>query len=267
MPIYLGIFSDTHYNSPACDKDKFHKFISEIKRKKGYLLGLGDYLDSVSSSERKALRMMELHDGTTETIEDTYMQDIDDFVQAIKPLQDRVIGLGGGNHYYQFTSGISSDQLLCLKLRCKYLGVNSIIRLLLRLNKTHALKVDICIHHGRGGGAKRVGTSLNHLQDMATFFDADIILQGHDHDRKVDYINRLGLSSNNILQNRKILLARTGSFLRSYEEGRSSYAVDAGYPPSDLGGVLVRLTPCREHRKFGTPKRIDKYWVDIEATI
>lgn len=263
QPIYLGATGDWHYNSENCDKEKLKNFLLELKSKNGYLIGTGDYLDSVSSSERKALRKIEIHDQTQIAIQKLFESHVIELSGLLKGI--KVIALAGGNHYFEFPSGITSDQLLCQKIGCQYLGVNSIVRLIFRKDKTHAIKLDVCIHHGIGGGGRRVGTSLNKLQDMAGFFDCDIYLQGHNHDRSIDYINRLGLSSNHRLENKKMLLARTGSFLKSYEEGRASYAVAAMYPPADLGGVMIKLTPMKKWIDRKNNK--DARWVDIEATI
>jgi hypothetical protein len=41
----------------------------------------------------------------------------------------------------------------------------------------------------------------------------------------------------------KILLLRTGAFLRAYVEGKRDYIVDALMPPSNLGWIEVVVTP------------------------
>lgn len=255
--IVLWATGDWHRNSPAHDKEKFEEFLEDAQG--DYILGVGDYLDSISTSERKAFKSMSIHDSTIKTIENLYEKYVDELADLLKNV--KVLGLCGGNHYYEFSYGLNTDSLLCKKIGCPYLGVNSIIRLLLRHDKTHAHAVDIVIHHGQGG-CRTSGASINKVERMAMSFNADIILQGHDHNRSVDYINRLGLSSNHILENKKILLARTGSFLRSYEENMPSYAVDAAYAPSDLGALKISITPRR--KKDG---KEDRRFVEIKATI
>lgn len=256
-PIVLWASGDWHYNSPNCDKEKFDEFLAEAKG--SFLLGMGDYLDSISTSERKAFRTIELHDSTVRTLEELYRRHVDALAKKLKGI--KVLGLCGGNHYYDFPSGITSDQMLCDKLNCRYLGVNSLIRLILAYSEHHRHTVDVVIHHGLGGG-RTAGASVNKLENMAKHFNADIILQGHDHNVCADYINRLGLSSNNKLENKKILLARTGSFLKSYEEGIPSYAVDSAFAPSSLGAIKISITPRRDKSNNG-----DKRWVEIKATI
>lgn len=269
-PIYVNPFGDIHHNSPSCDKDKFFEWCEEKKRLKNqYFLGIGDYLDSLSTSERRAYASAAMHDSSNERIERAFEEDTKDFIKIISFMKDKMIGMVGGNHYYTFPSGINTDQMICQSLGCRFLGVNALIRLILRYDKTHAHKIDICVHHGEGGG-KTVGASMNKLQTMANSFDSDIVLQGHDHNRAVDFINRLGLTDGGRgqikLMNRRILLGRTGSFLKGYVEGKPSYVVDAALPPSDLGTITIQLTPRREW-STQKGKRVDTRWVDINASL
>ena len=178
-----------------------------------------------------------------------------------KYFKDRIIGLIGGNHYFNLSYGMSSDQLLCQKLKCDYLGVNSLVKLVFKYQSSNfSNQLVLCLHHGKQG------KGLNSLKEMANSFDADVILHGHNHDRQLDYINRLGISSQDKLVDRKILLARTGSFLRNFVDNQSSYAVDASYPPGDIGRVYINITPMRKQVGHGKDRE-DNRWLEMEATI
>lgn len=265
-PIDLNVFGDIHWNSEQCDRNKFKEWCKEVKsrRRKQIYLGMGDYLDSISTSERHSLTCSSLHESTNQRIEKAIQKDLDEFIKQISFMKGSIIGVIGGNHFYNFSYGMSSDQLIAKGLGCKYLGVNSIIRILFLYNKGCGVhKFDICAHHGLGGG-RTIGASMNKLQNMANSFDVDAILMGHDHNRAIDYINRIGLNDKCKLVNRRILIARTGTFLKCFEENKPSYAVDAAYPPSDLGALKITLTPCRKQEDRGT---VDSRWIDIEATI
>lgn len=255
-PITLWASGDWHYNSPNCDKEKFDEFIEEAQG--DYLVGLGDYLDSISTSERKAFRAMSLHDSTVRTLEELYRSHVDDVASKLKGI--KVLGLCGGNHFYEFPTGVTTDHLLCEKLKAKYLGVNCLLRLILRYDKKHAHVVDIVMHHGKSGTT--LGSGITQLVKMANNFHCHIVLQGHNHQIEAGYKNRLCLTSNHILENRKILLGRTGSFLKAYEDGNPSYAVDAGYDPASLGALKILITPRRDKAN-----KQDKRWVDIKAVL
>ena len=267
-PFNLYVISDIHRNSPACDVKKWHEFLDEANDGKSYYLFLGDLFDSLSTSERKTLRSGDFHESTTSRWEKIYKQDVKDFCDECSFMKGRVVGVLGGNHFFAFSSGITSDQMVAEELGAKYLGCNTLIRLYLERDKHHSHVIDVCAHHGLGGNSS--GASVNRLEQMAKSFSADLVLMGHNHNRAVDYINRLGLTDVRngqlSLENRRIMLARTGSFLRSFEPGKASYAVDAGYSPSDLGALKVVFTPRREQLgKRGS--REDRRWVDIKAEV
>ena len=88
---------------------------------------------------------------------------------------------------------------------------------------------------------------------------------GHDHRKSAATKTRLTLKDGNHgvnLSRRKILLARTGSFLKGYEPERSSYVAEAGYAPTDLGVVKIEMTPKRE--QSGDK---DLFFVDLHCSI
>jgi len=64
------------------------------------------------------------------------------------------------------------------------------------------------------------------------------------------------------LRHKKILLARTGSFLKGYEPEEDSYVAAAGLQPSNLGVVKIELTP---KRTFYLKK--SRFYIDIHASI
>lgn len=265
-PIYLIPFGDIHRSAPLCHVDKWLEFLQWAKNKKrAYFLGMGDYDDLSSSSERLVLDKKKLHDSTVKTLEQLYEKNVNTFYNEIKFMKDRIIGFAEGNHYAEFSSGITTTQLLAQKLSAKYLGVSSLIRLsFINKKSKKSMSVDLFIHHGKGAG-KRMGSSLNTVEDMIRIADADIYLMGHDHKKSCGYMTKLKLSSNKgdlKIHNKKILMARTGSFLKGYVPEESSYIADANYNPADLGTIKIELTPKRILFEGG-----EHIYIDIHTSI
>ncbi len=181
-PIYLIPFGDIHRSSPMCHEEKFLEFLDWAKgKKRAYFLGMGDYDDFVSGSERMLLNRKGLHDSTVETLEGIYETHTIRLWNEIKFMNGRLIGLIEGNHYGEFESGITTTQYLAQKMKCKYLGVNSFIRLCFKQKgRNTSNTIDIWAHHGKGG-SRKVGGSLNRVEDMLFAANADIYLMGHDH--------------------------------------------------------------------------------------
>lgn len=268
-PVYLIPFGDVHRDSPMCNVEKWHEFLEWAKKKKRCLfLGMGDYVDLASTSERALLSNKLLHESTIDTLENIYKKHSDKFAKEIGFMNGNLIGLIEGNHYGQLGNGTTTTQRMCDTLNTKYLGCMSVIRLSLKYG-TKSASVDIVAHHGRGAG-RMLGSSLNGVQKMAETVHGNIYLQGDDHRKLVGMTTKLDVSSDNgggiKLRHMKQIFLRTGSFLDSHIDGKASYVVDANLNPTDLGVVKIELTP-KELPKLPNGKGGGMFYVDIHASI
>jgi len=275
-PILIIPFGDIHRTAPLCHVEKWKEWVEWAKTLKNvHFLGMGDYDDFSSTSERDILSNRSLHESTKYTLDSLYRKHTTDLANELSFMKGRLIGCLEGNHYSELTSGITTTQLLCDKLECKYLGVSSFIKLLMTYTagQTHAL--DIWAHHGLGGG-RTVGASINKLENMIKAADADIYLMAHDHRKSLAMVSRLKLTDGRnglSLENRKILMARTGGFLRGYVDGQPSYIADSAYSPVDIGTITITVTPkrfcpyIRKSERKGVCKTGDKRWVEVNGSI
>jgi len=247
-PIYLIPFGDVHRFAPLCDVKHWMEFLEWAKKKdRCYFLGMGDYDDLASYSERKVLNNDDLHESTQESLDDVYNKRVTDLCKEIGFMKGKLIGLIEGNHYAKFSDGSTSTQRMCQYLGCKYLGVSCAIRLILKKDIHHSASIDIYAHHGLGA-SRLIGGSLNKVQQMDNNIWCDIYLQGHDHKKSVAFQSVLYLSQGKrdcYLKKKKIMYARTGSFLKGYVCGKPSYVAAKMLTPSDLGVVKIELTPRR----------------------
>jgi len=267
--ISLYCISDVHRNSPACAADRWHQFLEGAKedRNDKYFLFLGDMVDALSTSERKTYVTGGFHDSTMLRWEQEYEADIKLLAHELSFCKGRTLACFGGNHYFKFQNGETSDMRLASELGCTYVGCSGYIILILEEKNGHAHVVKIFAHHGRSGG-RTAGGSMNPLEQAAAKFRADIILMGHDHQRGARQCPVLdcetGKGGRWRIKEKNVLVARTGSFLKSYEPGKASYSVDALMNPASIGALKVILRPMRR----STEKPVnDERWVDIEAVI
>jgi len=254
-PIRLVFFGDVHWDSPAHARTKWRDFIRHAKTlKDAWFFGMGDYLDSTSTSERECLGNIspKMHETFARDIDQLQLAKVEAFAKDIEFMRGRTIGFLNGNHYYEFSrSRVNSDQKLCELLSAQYLGVCSFVRLYFKIGgRTHAR--DIFAHHG-AGAARLIGGSLNRVQQMAEGCEADIYAMGHDHKRGAVpaqprlFLTHTGKNGLKIEQREPVVL-RTGSYLASYTPGQVNYNVDACRPPSSLGHVEVEITFRRDRR-------------------
>ena len=272
-PIYLIPFGDIHRSSTMCAVDKWMEFLEWASKKPNcYFLGMGDYDDLASTSERYLLQDRALHESTIQTIEDLYMKNTLRLAKELSFMKGKLVGLIEGNHYGEFQNGTTTTQKLAELLGCKYLGVSGFVRLAFEKkvgNKTINASIDLWAHHGLGA-SRLVGGSLNRVQQMLEAADSDLYLMGHDHKKSLGMTSRLYLTNGNgsvKLRHRKVLFGRTGSFLNAYESGKVSYIVDSAMSPTDLGTLKIELTPKRENETVGGKNINDHIYIDVHGSI
>lgn len=254
-PIHLVIWGDVHRDAILFGKEEWARFLERAKSlPSAYFLGMGDYLDSTSTSERSCLESssQHLHDTIKNDLNKLQEAKIEMLAKELKFMKGRLIGLINGNHFYNFSDGTNSDNRLCGKLDCKYLGVTAMIRITFAPpNGKQRKSFDIMAHHGQGG-SRQFGGSINRVEQLKEWSVADLYIMGHDHHMGAIFATPLFYLSSQQKGGLEVkakypVCARSGSFLRSYEAGKRSYNVDAGKGPRKLGWVEVIITPTILH--------------------
>ena len=252
QPLKLVIFGDVHRDSPNHADGAWQEFLEHTRTLKGALfLGMGDYLDSTSTSERECLGHIspKMHETFRNDIQALQMAKCELFAKEIEFMRGRLIGLVNGNHYFQFPAGFNSDQKICELVGAKYLGVCAFVRLNIHCGgRHHAL--DIFAHHGKGA-SRLVGGSLNRVSQMLEGTQADIFVMGHDHKKGALPTSRIFLQHSSRggleVRHRDVWNVRSGSFLASYRDNEVNYNVDAARAPSSLGAVELHITLSKNH--------------------
>ena len=129
-PLYLIPFGDVHRSSPQCHVQKWLSFCEWAKKKSRCLfLGMGDYDDLISTSERKIIMNPDLHESTQQNLHEVWLKSTQRFAKEIGFMKGRLIGLMEGNHFVRFANNTTTTQKLCELMSTAYLGCNSFIRL------------------------------------------------------------------------------------------------------------------------------------------
>lgn len=250
--IRLIPFGDVHRDSPHFAHDKWQEFLHYAKgvAHESLFLGMGDYLDSYSTSERAVMYDSKLHESTRKREEEETKSRVDSLARELAFMKGRLIGLMGGNHFPLFSNGTTGDQRLADKLDTPYLGACTAVRLTFaRGNKSATATVDIFAHHGKGGGITATGR-MAAVEKLQTVCDADIFLMGDNHARGAvplgDCLRICNGDNGLAIRSRQRWIGRTGSFLLAYVENQSSYVVDRALPPANLGWIEFQLTFLRQ---------------------
>ena len=236
------------------DLERLKEVIAYGVKNDAWYIGMGDFIDMESPSNRKKLRESGFYDSVVDAI-DAKAEELEEELQKIlKPTVGRWLGLLEGHHYHVHQDGTTTDQRMASFLKAPFLGTCAYINLTFKPNnKSHGRpKVLIWAHHGRSGG-KLLSSPLNQLEHVVRGFDADIYLLGHHHKAVAGKLARMYAQFNTTvgyLKNKEMIIACTGSFLKGFVEGVKRDGRPGGlYPeaammnPLALGVVKLRIRP------------------------
>jgi hypothetical protein len=238
--------SDFHMGSDSFLKDRLVNHIKWGNERGAIYLGLGDYLDNLSATQRDIVkRMRRSSQLALDKLAHNMVREV--YEDVLKPATGRFIGLLSGNHrwVYSDNSGfIDSDQELASLLQCTYLGTSTITRMFLEKTSPtkYAAHCDIFAHHGKSGG-QLMGSQLNSPEKALGFCGQDIVLNGHSHGKIVGTKDQLELTRDGAFYHRTRLAARTGGFMKGYTKGdlEGNYVEQAMMAPSSLGGICIGI--------------------------
>ncbi len=249
--IFLMPIGDVHYGAKAFPEGKLKSHIQWGMDRGAYFVGMGEYLDLFSATQRTVLGG--LRDSVREQLDEMVKEKMDDLAYILEPTRGRWIGLLEGDHRWDFMDGTSADQYLCKRLRCDFLGTSGLIRMAAGAPKGHP-EADclLYVHHGIGA-SRSDGGNLARVGDLLKFIDADIYLMGHSHDKMAKSIDRQSVTPDGVHYHQTKVIGRTGSWLRGYSssepldldapviESRGSYVEQAAYAPTALGGLCFGI--------------------------
>ncbi len=225
-------------------QDHLKRHIDRCLELDALFIGMGDYIDFASPSNRQAIRSAKIYDTANEVIENAAESLMDEvFRLFLKPTVGRWIGLLEGHHFFEF-GGRTTDLLLAEKLKTRHLGTSCFVHL-------RPCGVTLWAHHGQGGGMMPAAP-LNKLYHVAAGLEgADVYLMGHTTKMPVVRLSRPRPEWNCTppkLTHRDVFLINTGGFSRSNVPGsrhgsipRGDYAEAGMMTPSPLSAPLIYI--------------------------
>ncbi len=250
---------DVQFGVQGVTVERLKRHIHWGMENNAYFLGMGDYVDVMSPSNRRIWKASALYDSVVDAMTEKAEEHVEGFYNLVKGTEGRWLGMLEGHHWFDFEDGTTSDIRLCQLLRTTFLGTCAYVRL--EFSESEAggkIPYYIWCHHGVGNGVFP-WSSLTKLYHIANNFEADIYLIGHQSKLPAVPIPRIYPTFKNGVGDivvRKKYLAGTGAFYEGYCVGskqnkipRGSYVEQKMMPPVSLGGIVVRVKPSRN--KFG----------------
>lgn len=254
-PLVVAPLGDLQWNGDPDELayDHLERHIAEAMSLDAWFVGMGDYIDFTSPSNREAINAAKTYDGAKSGIE-KLANDLnhDLYDRLLKPTKGRWLGMAEGHHFWQFRAGDTTDMRLCEMLKTDHLGTQFLYGLHFRL--TGGIGGDVWIHgqHGQGSGTE--GALLNRLKTLAGDWEhVDIHLMGHWTKKLHGAIPKLRpvvYGGKIHLRSRDVHLVGTGGWTKGLilgrKEGRvprGSYVEKASMRPVSLGAPFIKILP------------------------
>ena len=268
--IPLGDIQWNGKNGPTA-LDILKRTIDDGLERNAFFIGMGDYIDFMSPSNRQKLRVAGFYDNTEDVIDEKAMELTHEIYElALKPTKGRWLGMLEGHHFSHLKSGDTTDMRLCQMLNTRFLGSSAIVRIVFDVCGSR-ITSNIWCHHGQGGGASQ-GGPLNKLAGMAGGFEQiDVMIMGHTCKMPADKLERVYVKWDSpdgpTLVKRTIALVNSGGFAKSLVVGnrqgqvpRGTYAEVGMMKPVPLGAPKIHITPrIVDHRIPGNRSKRKRY--------
>lgn len=251
---------DIHLGAAACDEQLFGSVVERIASDDAALwFGMGDVADFIN------MRDPRFHPGllapwiTVTELCDLAKAQRDRFLDIIKPIAGKCLGVVCGNHeamiQKHFERDIYSEIVTAIK---QWSGLPADANLAIGYygywrghfyrsgERERASLVTVNLHHGFTGG-KLAGAKALDMQRWLWSHACDIAIFGHSHNSsaQAEAIECLDDGDNIITQTRRGVFS--GTFLKTVNEnGPSTYSEVKGYLPLPMGGCEIWLTPGAE---------------------
>jgi len=240
---------DTHVGDAACCEKRLEGTITEIQEDpQAYWIGVGDYSNWINRQDPR-FDPGSLPKWLIPHLKDLARGERERIVEILKPVGSKCLVLLKGNHeesierhsernvYQDVAEGIGA-QNVCL-------GYSGFLRLVFRRQPSEKRSGDVWtvvffMTHGWWGG-RLMGNGALNLERVAGQVEADVIMAGHDHRRRAFVVDRFACDrGNNIVYPQQWAMS-CGTYL-----GAAAYAERSGYRPSDVGSVVIEITPDKK---------------------
>ncbi len=269
MPI-----NDIQYDGPegVADLKRLARHLAWGMERNALFIGLGDFIDFMSPSNRERYAGANLYTNARESIDRLANQLEAELMETLRPTRGRWIGLLQGHHFFEHLDGSSSDTRFAEALDTKYLGDSVLGRIRFRDEHGGTTAIKIFAHHGSGGSSKYSATALNKLEDQKRSHPGvRLFMQAHVPQLAASQSTALDITDHDepIIVHEDSHYVVCGGFARAFQQGHTfagraqgGYAEKAMMHPAVIGGAVIRLKP---ENKFANGRRVRTVDVKIST--
>jgi hypothetical protein len=259
----LFLTSDLHIDSVYCNRDALISDFEEAKRRNAMIFLLGDVFDAMQGRFDPRRSLDELRPEYRRN--DYYDYVVKDVAKLLKPYAENIMLITPGNH----ETAVLKNASLSLIDRLVYAmnlehgghvlqgGYGGWVRINLHYGKNgHRTSIKMKYHHGFGGDAPVTRGVIHTNRQNVYIKDADIIVNGHNHNAYYVPIVSETLSNSGKVVFQTTHHIRTPGYKQEYGDGTQGWAVEKGMVPKPLGGAFVQYEVHQHGLSKGKPTNI-----------
>jgi hypothetical protein len=258
--------ADIHWGARGCAKDHLKRDIERIRRDP-YAVWLcgGDYMDAVMPGDKRFDPAAIDAEITVNDLTGIMALLASSLTRQFFPIQEKCIGWCIGNHelvHMTRHSEMFIHEEICRVLKVpnmRYSGwvdiyFDHIAGLKHKVEMTtiktppkeYTAKIRIFVHHGAGAAAT-AGGKINMLKRAVDMSEADLVMVSHLHEQIAKPFVRLKPNEDCSEIKESVTMGLiTGSYLRIYGPGYTSYGEVKLYSPTTLGATRARYSPLNK---------------------
>jgi predicted phosphodiesterase len=241
------LVSDIHHDSVYCNQEMWKRHLEEAKQKRALIICTGDLYDAMQGRMDPRRSMKELRpEYRRDDYYDFAVKDIGDF---LAPYADNLLMIGRGNHETSILKNANTDLVdrLAFYLNTVYKanvrtgGYGGWIRFMF----THSdgvpdSSLKLKYFHGAGSEAPVTRGVIQTNRQAVYLPDADIVVNGHNHNNYYVPISRERLSNKGVQYFDIQHHVRIPGYKQEYADGSGGWAVERGGVPKPIGAAWMR---------------------------
>jgi len=235
--------------------DHLHEHIDECNKLGAHFIGMGDYIDLASPSNRQRLRAAGVYDNVEQELDRLSVELVERlYSMVLESTAGRWLALLEGHHFWPLLSGQTTDQLLAHMLGTMHGGTSCMAQLHFSGPAGQHGSVRVWAHHGANRAAANPLSQLE--RKVFPHWQADVFLHGHTP--CLSGMVKQGIAKvRDELDHQEARLVSTGGWAKAYVEGsrhgsvpRGDYAEQGLLPPAVIGAPLVFVYPRWKGEKW-----------------
>jgi len=249
------LLSDVHFDNPHCNRKLLKKHLDEAKQINAPILSAGDWFCAMQGKwDKRGNKDSILEENSKGNYLDSLVECTADF---LAPYAKQFTLFAPGNHETSILKRHETNltQRLVERVRAQnpespiYAGnYSGWVKFQWLNNGDENYKASACnlwYHHGYGGGAPVTRGLIQTARNQVYVSNADILWTGHIHNAYAVPIQRIQLSNNMTVIQKRSLHICTAGYKDEYGSGEGGWHIERGGPPKPIGGAWITLSMQR----------------------